>query len=344
MTHQDVVEHRSRDVPRLSRLRAVPIACALLAHAAAPRAEPLFAPDSGPLTGLFGWQTTLEGGDIAPAGISAWRAHLTVASHSVIETNGDESLVLDGETRRIWLDWRRGLSDRLEVGLIVPWTWHESGSLDSLIDGWHDFFGLPEGNRTARPRDRLLFEYAAAGSGYARLDRNVSGPGDLRLHAGWLLRDDPAGHTALRIGLKLPTGDSDEFLGSGSTDVSVGVAGDRSGLWNHAGLSGFYHAALIYLGTPDFLAARGRHLAGQLGAGLAYDLTPAIALAAQTTVRSAPYDVAVEPLGDWAMSLSVGAGFRLPGPWRLTIGFSEDVKVESVPDVTFFLSLSGAAR
>jgi hypothetical protein len=49
----------------------------------------------------------------------------------------------------------------------------------------------------------------------------------------------------LRLGLKLPTGDSDALLGSGSTDLSVGLAGDVSRLWNVDALNGFYRLSVL---------------------------------------------------------------------------------------------------
>ena len=326
----------------MSRLPVFLLPLAVLLPGSNPvaQAEPFFDPDGGPLTGLFGWPVSTEGGRLVPDGRTDRQVHVTLASHSVMETTGDQSLVLDGETTRLWLDWRHGVSDRLEVGVLLPWVWHESGSLDSLIGNWHDLFGLPQGNRPGQPEDRLLFRYRRGGSDLARLDRNTNGPGDLRIHAGWALRADGGSRLAVRVGLKLATGDSDELLGSGGTDFSIGLAGDVDAPWNVASLSGFWRISAIRLGETDLLPAYSRSLAGQLSAGFEYRFTQGFALGMQSTLRSAPFDVAVDPLGEWAMSLSAGARFRLPGDWRLSLGFNEDVKVESVPDITFLLTLS----
>ena len=303
-------------------------------------AEPLFDPDSGPLTGLFGWPTSSEGSRLAQEGRNDWRLHASLASHSTSERANDESLVLDGETTQLWLDWRRGLSGRLEVGARIAWLRHAPGTLDSLIGDWHEFFGLPHGNRSAWPEDRLLFEYLQEASGITRLEHRSEGVGDLRIYAGWALRESPDRRLALRLSLKLPTGDSDELLGSGSTDLSIGLAGDVSNLWTVEALSGFYRVSALYLGTPEILRAHAQHFAGQLAAGLEYRFAPGFAINAQTTVRSAPFDSAIDPLGEWAMSLTAGAAFRLPGNWRLQLGFNEDVTVESFPDITFLATLS----
>lgn len=304
-------------------------------------ADPLFDADNGPLTGLFGWPTSTEGAHLLPASERAWRIHASVSSHSVFETGDDEFVVFDGETSRLWLDYRVGLSDRLEAGILVPWVWHESGSLDSLIDDWHRFFGLPRGNRDMSPEDRLLFEYSAKGESL-NFEHNRNGPGDARLIAGWQLREDPDRRVALRASLKLPTGDHHDLLGSGAIDVSLGLAVDHSSLWNIDALSGFYRGNALYLGTPAVLGGRSRRLAGQLAAGLDYQWTDTVAITAQTTIRSAVIDADVSAVGSWSMSLTAGVRFRLPGDWRLTLGFAEDVKVESAPDVTFLTSVSGS--
>jgi hypothetical protein len=150
----------------------------------------------------------------------------------------------------------------------------------------------------------------------------------------------PRSGLALRGGLKLPTGDSQGLLGSGSADVSIGLAGGIDTLWNHEALSGFYRITALCLGTPDILSADARDLAGHLAAGVEYRFTPGFALAAQMTLSSAPFDTVIDPLAAWTMSLAVGARFRLPGDWQLQLGFNEDVKVESYPDITFLATLS----
>ena len=320
------------------------IAIVGLCLAGAAGAEPLFDPDSGPLTGLFGWPTASDTGGLAGDGRTLWRLHATLASHSIVETTGDRSLVLDGETTRAWLEWRRGISGTLEIGVTVPWVWHQSGSLDSVISRWHDLFGLPHGNRESRPEDELLFLYEHAGIELTRLDRNSNGPGDLRIHAGLALRDAPRSRLALRATLKLPTGDVDELFGSGGTDFGIGLSGDLDAPWGIDALSAFYYLSALRLGTPDVLTDHARDLAGQLSVGFEYRFTRGFAVGAQSTVRSAPFDVALDPLGEWAMSLSAGARFPLPGDWQLSLGFSEDVKVESAPDITFMATLASVAR
>ncbi|MEX0975826.1 MAG: DUF3187 family protein [Woeseia sp.] len=307
-------------------------------------AQPLHDGDNGPLAGLFGWPVSTEGSRLTAAGTNAWGLFASVSSHSVQEMRGAESLLLDGETRRLKIDYRRGFTDRFELGAEIAWVWHESGSLDSLISGWHDLFGLPQGNRDDAPDDQLLFHYIAPGSDPLELARNVNGIGDIRIGAAWLLQRNPGSSVALRAGIKLPTGDSAVLLGSGGTDLTLGLVGDVSRLWNIDSLQGHYRLHAIRLGRSDVLRNRTRRMVGQLSGGLGYRLSSKLEIMAQSTLRSASFDAEVAPLGDWSMSLTFGAIFETDRGLRVSLGVSEDIRVESTPDVTFLLGLSWQAH
>lgn len=326
--------------PTVSRLATAAIVLCLVIPPATATADPLFDQPDGPFAGLFGWPNSTEGAQLTRRGTNRLAIRLAAASHSVDETAGGESIVLDGETTRVWLDGRRGITDRLEVGILVPWVWHHAGSMDSLIRGWHDFFGLPQGNRAGWPEDRLRFELSAANGETFRLDQATNGPGDLRLFGGWLLGETTHARTALRLGLKLPTGDSSQLLGSGAADFSVGLAGDLEELFGVTTLSGFYRLTALRLGANDLSTPHNRRLAGALSGGLTWRWSPRVSLTAQTSMRSAAFRSAVAPLGDWAMSLTAGSSFRLSPTWHLSLAVTEDVKVGSVPDVAFLLGFS----
>jgi hypothetical protein len=312
------------------------IACSL--HTAAATADALPDRDNGPLSGLFGFPQSREGSRLKPAGNDAWEMYVSVSSHSMREMNDGESLLLDGETRRLGLTYRRGISEKLELGLELPWVFHESGSLDSFIDGWHSAFGLPRGIRDERPQDQLLFRYRDADRQFS-LNRNTHGLGDVRLLGGWQLGHTRNSSSALRFGVKFPTGDSKRLLGSGSMDLSLGIAGDGRHLIGVESLGGFYRVSVIWLGAPELLAHRDRRVVAQLSAGVGYELNRRTTLALQTLVRSAIYDSAISPLGDVAASLTIGVRLRLPQDYALSLAVGEDVRSGTMPDVTFAISL-----
>ena len=102
------------------------------------------------------------------------------------------------------------------------------GSLDGLIDDWHALFGLPDGIRDELPRDELRYAYVnAAGDAFDFRD-GAGGLGDIRLSAGYRLRQDEGGSLSLRAAVELPTGDEGKLTGNGAADYSLGIAWERS--------------------------------------------------------------------------------------------------------------------
>lgn len=312
----------------------------LASFGAAPAiADVIYDRENGPLTGIFGLPSSTEGSLPAPAGSHVWDLSLMSSSHAIEQQSDDERLVLDGETTRIALVYRYGLGERLQLGFELPLVSHQSGSLDSFIDSWHDLFDLPEGNRPGRPRDLLEFSYANGGGDSIFFNENSTGIGDIRLLAGWQLSQDAKRSSALHLGVKLPTGDSETLRGSGAVDISIGIAGDYDGLWGSERLNGFYNASAVFIGEPDLFADRYNDVVGQLWAGLGYRLTPGVELRVQTGLRSALYDSDLENLGEASATITFGGNFRLSDRVRLSFAIGEDIKVSSAPDVTFLLGL-----
>ena len=295
--------------------------------------------DNTPFAAIYGLPDSSDGAFLLDDGKSAWSASFLIASHSVADAGPGELLIIDGETSRAAIKYRRGLGSRWEMGIELPYVSHQSGGLDSVIDEWHSAFGLPDGARDDRPRDLIEFRYLDLNGPVVDFRRNVHGIGDLRLLGAYEIRQTSQSRMALRFGVKLPTGDSDDWLGSGATDVSVGFVGDHQALWGSERWSGFYRAYATFLGEPDQLADRYEEWVWQLSGGLTYRLSDRVALDVQGLLRSALYDVEVAAIGEPAVLLTFGARFQLSDRWELALGVGEDVKVESVPDVTFQLGL-----
>lgn len=307
-----------------------------LTHAAS--ADALIDRDNGPLSGLFGLPDSREGSRLTAEGDSRWEVSASVSSHSTRDAAGSEALLFDGETTRLGVSWRRGIIERLELGLEVPWILHESGSLDAFIDRWHTVFGLPDGIRDERPKDRLLFRYGD-GARVLTMQRNVGGLGDVRLLAGWQLTRGTDSSSALRFSVKLPTGDSASLLGSGSADIAFGLAGDKARLLGAERLAGFYRINATWLGAHALGIRGNNHWAAQASGGISYALTPRTSFLLQALLRSPLYDSDVSPLGDLAGSMTMGVRFTLPRGYSLALSVGEDIHPHSMPDVTFSLQL-----
>jgi hypothetical protein len=335
---------RRRPIPDLAA--ALFRGCCLFVLALTPtaRAEPLHDHDNGPLTGFFGIPDSTEGSQLLPAGARRWDLSLQTSSHSILDLEPDEALLLDGETTRLELIHRRGIGDHWEIGIELPYVWHESGGLDQVVSSWHDWTGLPGAFRETRPKNQLEFAYLDPTGTVVDFGTNANGFGDVRLIAGY--RPSPGNHPgfAIRFGLKLPTGDSATLMGSGGTDVSLGFAGDTVEFLGVTGLSAFYRLSAVFVGEPDLLRDRYREVMGHTSFGLGYALGSAVDLRLQGSLRTAAYDSDVEVLGDLSGTVNFGAIFRLSDQTRLAIGIGEDVLVRSAPDVTFQVSLRYRSR
>jgi hypothetical protein len=314
----------------------------VLAIAGAPAVaqEPLYARNLSPVTGLLGLPSQRDAGT-GPAGTLNVALHTSVANNYVSELRSEEAVNLDGETLRFALELRYALSDNWDLQLELPWLDHSGGSLDSLIDNWHDFWGMSDGGRSDAPRDLLDVRYA--GHGAFSLQEDASGIGDATLSLGYQIYRDEGSTASLVAGYKFATGDEDDFLGSGAEDAYLALrfSGDHLST-----LPLRWHGQLGYMraGQSDLIGpAQERDL---WFAGLTVDwiIAERWSLLAQVDGHAAPMDSDLTALGEEAIMLTVGARWRISRRWALDVSVVEDVQVETAPDVTFQASLRYSGR
>lgn len=327
-------------MPRLMACRRASFAGALVLLTATPSAADVLPyVDNGALSGSFHLPSATEGTAFPRPGRAAFSVTAITSSHASGELAGSENLTLDGETSRLLLGVRYGVGERFEIGMEVPYAWHSAGRLDSFIDDWHDLVGLTGGVRSVQPKDRLAYTFGDESGQRFRVVEGSEGIGDLRLVAGWRFGGTPEHGQVLRIGATLPTGDSETLHGSGAPGLSLGLAGDLSGFGDGRGLNAFYSVHAVYLGTPDLLADRHRRFAWSAFAGFGFAVSPRIELRLQGNARSAIYESAIEILGETSATLTVGANFAPSERYLLSFGITEDVKVQSAPDVSFLAGI-----
>ena len=302
-------------------------------------AEPLFDQDIGPLAGTYNLVDSTEGADLLAKGGVAWSVSSITASHAASGRQDEESLVFDGETTRVEFRLRFAPTDRLEVGLELPYVWQSSGRLDSLIDTWHDVFDLPGGNRRVRERDLLEYRYENANGVALDFTSSTSGMGDVRFLAGWRLGGSENHERALRFAVTVPTGDADELLGSDAVTVGAGLAGDLSNLGAGDKWSAYYRLHATWLTEPALLPTVYEDWIAHAAGGFGWAATDWMDLRAQVLARTATHDSDLRQIGDPAVILSFGANLRLGDSYSLSLSVGEDLWVESSPDVSFQLSL-----
>ena len=319
----------------LPALLSLALSAAVLPEAIAD-SEPLYAKNLSPVAGLFGLPAQ-RSARIARAGVSSLALHGSVASHYVADSESGEVLNFDGESHRLAIEWRYGLTDSWDLQLVVPWLEHSGGQLDSLIVDWHDFWGFSDGGRVKAPADVLDFHYASAGENF-QLQDDVSGVGDTSLSVSRVLYRDAGSTVAIALGYKFATGEERDFLGSGADDVFATLR-----------FSGQHKAdlPLSWHGQLGYLRAGSTRILGDLQekdlwfAGLAVDWQIAArwSVLAQIDAHAAPANSAISGLGDDAIMLTVGGRWRFSRDWSVGLSVIEDVRVETAPDVSVQASL-----
>ncbi len=298
--------------------------------------EPLYVKNLSPVAGLLGLPSQ-RNAITESAGTFEVAVHGSIASHYVNDASEREFVNFDGETARLALDLRYGITDNWDVQLEIPWMDHSGGELDQYIDNWHDFWGMSDGGREDVPRDLLNYRYLSADGAFGLVE-DSSGLGDMTLsvsHAFY--RDEDAAATVV-LGVKFATGDEDDFTGSGGDDVFLAVRMSGDDL---SGLPLSWHGQVGYLnaGDSDLLGDTQETHLWFAGLSMGWRIAPRWSLLAQVDAHAAPLDSSLTATGDDAILLSFGGRWHLSQQWQIDVSIVEDIQVETAPDVTFQASV-----
>jgi hypothetical protein len=312
-----------------------------LAETAFPAPRPLYSFNQSPLIQIYGLPALGESRVLGPEE-STLAVHLQIANHFTGASNSVETLSLDGETRRLTLHWRQGLPGSREWGFELPHVSHNGGFLDTYIEEFHDIFGMQQNGRTDLPRNRVDYRYTRQGVNLVNLDHAVGGVGDVRVFAGKPVDTQTAsgGYTAAwRASLKLPTGDDDKLLGSGSTDLAMWLSAATTrppDQWNLYGGSG-----LMLMSEGNVMPAQQRHYVVFGTLGLSMNFLPRLSVKGQLDTHSPFYsDSGLRQLGRYAVLGLLGVEWELKPGKYVMFSVSEDMVVGASPDVAFNLSLA----
>lgn len=310
------------------------LCCGFVAHPA--QGEPLLTRNQHVLTTLFGLPAPLPA-RLPPAGSGNASLTLNWSNFADIDDDGPSSATLDGEVIEL-----RG---RVYHALAPRWAWHaelawrdlSGGTLDSLVDNWHDVFGLGGGSRNRLPEDQLLIEYVAGGVTRLQVDKDGSGVADIPVSVGYQVTESDQRAVATWLTVKLPTGEAETLGGSGAVDVALTVSATRAiaESWEIFG-----QASLAWLGEGDVLPQEQEDFAGSIIAGVTWHATRTVNLTGQLEANTAVFDTNTILDGD-AVVLTVGGAFHTAGGWRFDLGLSEDLWTQGSPDFVF---IAGVGR
>lgn len=279
-----------------------------------------------------------ESANVLSPGEKMGQLSFDLVNNATSDQNSKETIILDGETYIGTLSIRYGLSERIQIGLDLPYIHHSAGFLDHFIADWHDFFGLPNGDRNRFPDNQLNYSYEDANEGL-NINSDESGFGDLRASLVYQLFSGTKTSYAIRFSIKAPTGHAEKFTGSEAWDTSLALMAQYEDSLSSGNYSVWAGIAGNYLGNGEFLADRVNNLVanGWLGGG--WSPYHWLGLNIQLDSHSSLYDSKLKELGDPALIMTLGASFALSEKTILDLAFSEDLNVEVSPDIAFHLSL-----
>ncbi len=300
---------------------------------------PIYVGNQNPFVQIFGLPKA-ESGAITPKGKLNAGFLYFVSNHAIsTDASNGESIVWDGVTSQYNFIFRYGASDKLELGIDIPFIMHSGGYLDGLIRRTHDLFGMPNDLQEQFDKDQIHYLIQQNGNTLFEMTEKHGGLGDLRLTAAIPLlpvAPDSQRHLALRPQVKLPTGDSQYLLGSGGTDVSFSLAYSDYQTLKRINTVFSSHLGMTYMGNAKVLRDLQRHFAAHGGISLAWLALDSIELKLQLDMHSSFYDSDLQQLGSSIQLLS-GGTIYLSGALLLDLGMSQQLTTDSTPDVGFYL-------
>ncbi len=244
-----------------------------------------------------------------------------------------ENLLLDGELQHSELVAGAPVSPSWSISLRLPWIQHRAGNSDDLIETWHDWFGLPNGNRDRRPQDRIRYLYQY--DQQTLIDQSSSGSalGDISLAVHYI---SPAPDNALGwqvdAGVTLPTGSEKHLSGSGATAGWLQLHLYRQHMVLRRPLGWFASGSLSVFENSGLLESLRRDRVWQARAGLDWQWFNFCAFKLQVDSHSAVFDSALESLGKRGTLLSTGIEVGTGSRSTLDIFITEDIDVNTAPD------------
>ena len=316
--------------------------CTILGIASLTAAEqgtPTYIANQNPFVQIFGLPKA-ESGTITPKGRLNAGFLYFVSNHSISnDAASGESIVWDGETSQYNFIFRYGASDKLELGIDIPFILHSGGYLDGLIRRTHNIFGMPNDRQEQFDKDQIHYLLQQNGNTIFEMAEKQGGLGDLRLTAAIPLlpgSPDSRRYLALRPQIKLPTGESKYLLGSGGTDVSISLAYSDYQTLERINTVLSSHLGMTYIGNAKVLRDMQRHFAAHGGISLDWLALDSIELKLQLDMHSSFYDSGLQQLGS-SVQLLAGGTIHLPGAVLLDLGMSQQLVTDSTPDLGFYL-------
>jgi hypothetical protein len=239
-----------------------------------------------------------------------------------------ESLEIDLESLRALLQVSFGLGRELEITGRIPFYWMYAGFLDPFISDFHHAFGLPNHIRDVEPDNVFRYHWRVEEVPILERDEGLVALGDLTVQVKRAIAWKELGPTELaaRAAIKLPTGSRDKLVGSGGTDLGLGVELSRVG----RKIGGF--ANLSYHITSDLDEARSKNFFSWMAA-VDWRFKPSVSAILQYDEFRPMLESDIGALSKDGRQIILGLRWRRSDRFHYEWRFAEDLSSTS-PDFT----------
>ncbi len=245
----------------------------------------------------------------------------------------------DGETYVSSWGMRDDFAEVWEWSVEIPWVVHVPGSLDGLVDEFHELFGLPDGDRSLASRGRLDYFIGSDGVVYTDFNNSRREIGDVRTSIGRQMFDDERGVFALRSSIKFPTGNVADL--SGSEGLDVALWGEYEYTFNLAkrNVRLSVGGGLSYLGEGELIPHAQETWAHFGHLGFQIPIHPRVEFHAQLDAHSAILKTGNPLIADGGILGTIGGRIGVTPRLWLDLAIIEDLDAESASDVVFQILL-----
>ena len=251
----------------------------------------------------------------------------------------DTFVFLDGETYVTSYRLRKPISERWEWGAELPYIVHSGGTLDNLVEEFHELFGLPDGDRRLAARNQLDYLVRSEGVVYADFDERVRAVGDLRGFVGYQVFQQPRQAFALRGQIKIPTGKVEDLSGSEGTDISIWGEYQYDVVSSILDFTVTVSGGVSYLGEGEFIPDDQVSWLGFGHLGVQVPLHPRVEIHAQIDAHTDVLDTGNPLAAEGGLLGTLGGRIGITERLWLDLAVIEDLENQSASDVVFQILL-----
>lgn len=243
------------------------------------------------------------------------------------ENKINELLIIDAETYRLDLNFQYQI-EHWNYQIQVPIISTSGGFLDDIIIDWHDFFGLPQGQRLSHVKDDVHFQYQTNSNDKINTRDSYDGIGDISFIASYPLKQSDSHRFDIGFGINLPSSQSNVLISNQKIDSSVWLS------YFSYDMPYFATLGIINHGNDGIFEDQLKSHSVFAQTGFEFLLSENYDAQIQFDYHSAFIDTNTKALSN-SLQIQIGLRLKQIDSANVSLFFSEDIKVESAPDITF---------